>query len=76
MNNNDNTNMYPADALRVAYARGIQSSFSVTDVKRAFMEGVIALADSQNNPAPQWVVDRLWNESGVKAIAERKLQST
>lgn len=64
------------EAMRHAYANAIQQSFTATDIKRAFMEGVVALAAEQDNPAPQWLVDRLWNESGTKAVAERKLQST
>lgn len=60
----------------MAHANGVQHAFTSTDIKRAFMEGVVALAAEQKNPAPQWMVERLWNESDVKQRADRKLQAS
>lgn len=66
---------YPAEALRVAHGRGVESSYKLTDVKRAFMEGVIALCEFRKEPAPQWMVDTLWQDSATRQWAERRLQA-
>lgn len=74
MNEDDNTNTYPADALRVSYARGVQSLFTIEDIERVYKAGVQDAVADRNDFAPDWMLSRLWRESAAKKEAERRLQ--